>query len=127
MTIHHYNPLQAPDAEQWTAMDEDERILPVLDYHIKAGIQVPNAQAHATLHVVVENQIALGDATPVRLKARQLMAQGLDRHDAVHAIASVLIKFIGDTFRNPDAPGDSNKRYYSALHRLNARKWLRSG
>ncbi len=40
-------------------------------------------------HVVVENQIALGDEIPVARNLHQLMAQGLDRHDAIHAIASV--------------------------------------
>jgi hypothetical protein len=127
MTIGRYNPLEAPDAEQWLALDEAERIQLVLDYHARARIEVPNATVHATMHVIVENQIALRDETPVQLKARQLMAQGLDRHEAVHAIASVLIGHLGEMMSNPESAADVIRRYYAALRRLNARKWLRSG
>jgi hypothetical protein len=127
MTIDLYDPLQVPDAAGWLALDEDERIGLALDYHTRMRIELPNAQLHAVLHATVESQIALGDQTPVRLKVRQLMAQGLDRHEAIHAVASVLIKFIADVMRDPEATGDPNRRYYAALRRLNARKWLRSG
>jgi hypothetical protein len=127
MKIDSYDPLTAPDAEQWLALDETERIQLALDYHIRARTELPGVNAHAMLHVVVENQVALGDETPVRDKLRQLMAQGLDRHDAVHAIASVLIHHLSRLRRDPDAVGDVNAGYYAALKRLNARKWLRSG
>ena len=33
-------------------------------------------------HVVVENQVALGEATPVPATLDRLMDEGLDRHDA---------------------------------------------
>jgi len=127
MTTDRYDPLRAPDPDQWLALDEHDRIARVSAYHKRAGIELPNVQVHAMLHVTVENQIALGDETPVRNKARQLMAQGLDRHDAIHAIASVLIKHMADMMRDPEATDDPNRRYYAALNRLNARKWLRSG
>src|ERR1700733_3070308 len=67
MAIGRYNPLEAPDAEQWLALDEQERIQLALDYHTRARVELPNATVHATVHVIVENQIALGDETPVRL------------------------------------------------------------
>jgi hypothetical protein len=128
MAIDHYDPLQAPDAEQWLAMDEAERIRLALDYHTRMRIKLPNAQVHAIIHATVESQIALGDETPVRLKVRHLMAQGLNRHDAIHAIGSVLIQHLSDLVRDPAAAsGDPNQKYYSALRRLNAKKWLRSG
>jgi hypothetical protein len=127
MEIDSYDPLTAPDAEQWLALDETERIQLALDFHARARVELPNAEAHAVLHAVVENQIALGDATPVRGKLRQLMAQGLDRHDAVHAIASVLVHYLSRLTRDPEAAGDVNAGYYSALKRLNARKWRQSG
>ena len=98
----------------------------VLDYHNAADVAVPNVTVHATLHVIVESQIARGDELPVRRKAQQLMMQGLDRHEAIHAIASVLMNHIHDTMHKPAPAGDPNQRYYSALGRLNARKWLRS-
>lgn len=127
MAIGHYDPLEAPDAEQWLALDEAERIELALAHHVRAGIEQPNARVHAILHTVVENQVALGDEMPVRLKLRQLMAQGLDRHQAIHAIASVLIKYLYDAAQGDTATGAPDQRYYAALKRLNARKWLRSG
>ena len=127
MSIDRYDPLHAPDPEQWLELDEQERIDLAASYHRRAQIDLPNVQVHATMHAIVENQIALGDETPVRLKARQLMAQGLDRHEAIHAIASVLMGHLYDSVRNPGAVGDPNRRYYAALRRLTARKWLRSG
>lgn len=127
MAIDRYDPLKAPDAKEWLALDEDERMQLVLDYHVRAGVELPNARVHATMHAIVENQVALGDETPVRRKVQQLMMQGLNRHDAIHAVASVLINHLYDAAQGKAPAGDSNQRYYSALKRLNARKWLRSG
>ena len=39
---------------------------------------------------IVENQVALGDAFAARAVLLRLMAEGLDRHEAIHAIGSVL-------------------------------------
>jgi hypothetical protein len=127
MTIRRYDPLKAPDPERWLAMDEQVRMDLALAYHENAGIEVPGMSAHAALHAVVENQIAIGDETPVQRKLQQLMAQGLDRHEAIHAIASVLIKHLANVSQGRLPSGDPNKRYYAALARLNAKKWLRSG
>jgi hypothetical protein len=127
MAIDRYDPLQAPDARQWLALDESERLQLAIDYHVRARLDVPNVRVHATMHTIVENRVALGDETPVREKIRQLMAQGLNRHDAIHAIASVLIKFLYGALTDGASPEEPNERYYAALKRLNARKWLRSG
>jgi hypothetical protein len=55
-----------------------------------------SARAHAATHVVVENQAAMGDATAVPATLARLMREGLERHDAVHAIGSVLMQIIFD-------------------------------
>jgi hypothetical protein len=55
------------------------------------------------------------------------MAQGLDRHEALLAIAFVLIKYINAAVRGEVPGGDPNRRYHAALGRLNAQSWLRSG
>jgi hypothetical protein len=89
-------------------------------------LDIPDPHLHAVLHTIVENQIAEGDAIPVREKARQLMAQGLTRHDALHAIASVLITFTRELVGGEMTDADPNQRYFRALRRLHARKWLRS-
>jgi uncharacterized protein YoaH (UPF0181 family) len=127
MTTDRYDPLHGPDPEQWLALDEHDRIARVSAYHKRARIELPNLELHALMPVTVENQIAVGDEIPVREKARQLMAQGLDRHDAIHAIASVLIRHMNDVLRDPDSTDEPHRRNNAALNRLNARKWLRSG
>jgi hypothetical protein len=73
-----------------------ERIDLVQDYHRRACIPLPNEKLHATLHAIVEAQIALGDETPARRVAQRLIGEGLDRHGAIHAIGMVLAEHIYD-------------------------------
>jgi hypothetical protein len=44
---------------------------------------------HAAIHVAVENQIAMGVELVGETVAR-LVAEGLDRHEAIHAIGALL-------------------------------------
>jgi hypothetical protein len=121
-----YDPLLAPDAEAWLALDESARISAVEAYHEAERFKLPNLRVHATFHVVVETQIAMGDELPVREKVRQLMAQGLDRHDALHAVISVLVTNIFGPMKGKPASPDPNHAYFSALRRLTAQKWRRA-
>jgi hypothetical protein len=116
-----YDPLAAPDPEQWLALDEQARSGLVRDYHQRARPRLPHIQAHALLHVAVENQIALGDESPAQRTARRLMDEGLDRHDAIHAIGLVLIKFMYDLIEEPGSA--QNEAYFAALERLTADEW----
>ncbi len=122
-----YDPLKAPDPTAWLALDEQERAAMIEDYHESRDIHIPGMTLHVTIHAIVENQVAEGDALPVREKLRQLMAQGLDRHEAIHAIGSVLIRHLTSVSQGKAAGADPNTAYFRALNRLNARKWLRSG
>jgi len=61
---------------------------------------------------------------PVRERLRQLMAQGLDRHVAVHAIAYVLSRHMNWLLVDRSAGGDQNARYFRELKRMTARKYL---
>jgi len=63
-----YDPPEPPDPEQWRSIDEQMQIQLVRDYHRRARIRLPNAMVHAVVHVAVENQIALGDETPVSVR-----------------------------------------------------------
>jgi len=123
-----YDPLAAPTPGQWLALDEQERIRLVEDYHRRAGIRVPGAKAHAIIHVIVENQIALGDETPVERAIQRLMSEGLDRHDAIHAVGSVLAEHLQDLMSRPAASADEspNADFFAAVERLTAQQWLRS-
>src|ERR1700730_12617111 len=87
-----YDPLKLPKPEEWQSMDEQERLELVEIFHRRARIQLPNAKVHAVIHVIVENQIALGDETPVRRTVQRLMSEGLDRHESIHAVGSVLLR-----------------------------------
>jgi hypothetical protein len=133
-TILDYDPLEDPDPEQWLMLDEQERIDLVVEYHQVAGISLPNEKLHATLHVIIENQIADAEL-PVRRKLEQLMSEGLDRHDAVHAIGSVAAGHIYDVLRGAADAGrqdklasgrDPNEAYFAELERLTAKSWRRS-
>ncbi len=130
MTITTYDPMQAQDAAAWLDTPPEERVRLVTEYHAAAGMSGTGLRVHCGLHVTVENQIAQRDPPETAEKLRQLMAQGLDRHQAVHAIASVVLahmrKMIG---RTADRPGREAlaATYVSGLKRMNARKWLKSG
>jgi hypothetical protein len=67
-----------------------ERIDRVIDCHRRVRFKRPNVRLHAIMHVVVENQILLGDEAPVASTLARLMAEGLERHNALHAVVSVL-------------------------------------
>ena len=127
--MQRYDPDQAPDPKEWIAMDEQERIQVVEQYHRRAGIRLPNATVHAVIHAVVESQIAEGDKLPVRRTLERLMSEGLDRHDALHAIGSELVMHMHDLLSRSEAvsKADPNSAYYAALERLTAEEWLRSG
>jgi hypothetical protein len=53
------------------------------------------------------------------------MTEGLDRHEAIHAIASVLSQFMHDLMSSPPG-GMPNQAYFAALERLTAEVWLDS-
>jgi hypothetical protein len=110
-----YDADAAPDPAAWLALDEDERMLSVQLYHRRAGIPVPNESAHAAAHAVVENQLAAGDPAAVPRAIERLRAGGLDRHDAVHAIAAILMTFVNDLPRGALAADDT---YEAAVERL---------
>jgi hypothetical protein len=67
--VRRYDPLQTPEPGEWLSLDENECIRLVKDYHRRARIRLPNRKAHALFHVIVENQIALGDEIPVRARS----------------------------------------------------------
>ncbi len=128
--IRRYDPLVEPDPQRWLMMDEQQRLDLVLAYHRRMGVGGPRETVHAVIHVVVENQIA-DDELPVRRTAQRLMSEGLNRHDAIHAIGSVLAGHLNDLMREGDPddrprnPRDANEAYFAELEGLTAEDWLR--
>ncbi len=123
--MESYDPLNAPDPDEWQSVDEQERIILVMEHHRKAGVELPNERLHATVHVIVENQIALGDEIPARATLERLIREGLDRHEAIHAVGNVLVDYMQELAGGAAAP-NANERYYEELKKLKAAEWLKS-
>ena len=122
-TPMHYQANEQPHSEIWLELDETERTDAVMDYHRRIGVKLENPQLHALAHVVVENQIALGDATSVLATLNRLMDDGLDRHEAIHAIGSILMRIVYEVTREADDGGDINAKYSRELAKLTAAGW----
>ncbi len=125
--MDQYDPEIAPDATEWLALDEGARLILVEAYHRDARIRLPKAarRLHATIHTVVENQLASNDEPVVRALAR-LLKEGLSRHDAVHAIGSFVAEQIYDVLKLKDPPETARIRYYAAIERLTAAEWRKN-
>jgi hypothetical protein len=117
-----YDPARPVDAEEWAQLDEGEQIELVVEHHRRARIRFPNLRLHAGLHVTVENQVLLEDETPVAAALQRLMGEGLDRHDAIHAIASVLSGVMHDAVTRKETR-DLKAVYYYEVSRLTAGGW----
>jgi hypothetical protein len=125
--VEAYDPRTDPDAAGWLAMEESDRIQAVLAYHKRARIRVPSERLHATIHVIVENQLALEVPEVLDTLAR-LQREGLNRHEAVHAIGSVLAGHIYELLKQgPAEEVVSNAAYFEGLKKLTAAGWCGAG
>ena len=99
--------------EVWDRVDElsDEEL-------IQDGV---NPILHVTIHQTVENQLAAKDLPMVHETLERLMRSGLSRHEAIHAIGSVLCGEIWEILRE-ERPFDE-ERYERGLQQLYAREW----
>lgn len=121
-----YAPDIAPSPEEWLALPEEERLRLVERYHAAAGIEIPKARLHTAIHTIIETQLA--DPVPDVVDAMaRLRSEGLDRHEALHAIGSVLLQHLVQLHNGELAgSGDPNAEYYAALRTLSAKAWLAS-
>ena len=121
--MESYDPNTSLNPSDWLETDEAERIELVSSYHRRKKIRLPNAQLHAVIHVVVENQLALGEEAVVETLTR-LQAEGLGRHDALHAMGSVLAVDLYELMRESSgSTGDAYVRYLERLKRFTAKEW----
>ena len=119
-----YDPAVPPQSTEWLALDEAEQIALVEKYHRRAGIDLPNATLHALIHTTVERQLA-AQLSPVVNALQRLQAEGLDRHDAIHAIGAVLAEHMRRLMIGEINVPDPNPIYFAGLDRLSAASWRR--
>ena len=117
----------AREPKNWLKLDEDKRLELVLEYHAKLSSPHPKTRVprvHAAVHVIVETQLATGDPPSARAALERLLAGGIDRHEAVHAIASVAVAWIENALKSKE-PMDA-AGYGRELDRLTAESWRAS-
>lgn len=120
----HYDPKITPDPGLWLALGEQERVAAILAWHEANEAPhppTPRPTLHAAMHAVAETQAAANDPPEVRRTLERLRGGGLDRHSAIHAVASV----VGDTMAATLAAGGEfdAEAYAAALKKLNPGDW----
>jgi len=116
-----YDPDRAPDPARWLAEGEAQRIDIIERYHRRTRADLPRLRVHAVMHMVVENQIAMGDEVAVAETVDRLMRDGLSRHESIHAVASVLIGYMAQVART-EQPFDTDA-YNRDLRALTEASW----
>jgi hypothetical protein len=88
-----YDADRAPDPAGWTSASEGDRLAAVEAHHRALAAPHPavrQPRLHAAVHLVVENQLAAGEPPQTRRALDRLVRGGLSRHDAIHALGSVV-------------------------------------
>ncbi len=120
-----YNPNKPVDSENWLALDEALRIELVHDFHSELDVEmaVDALKVHSSIHVIVENQLAMGvDLIPETIA--KLTRQGLNRHEAIHAIGAIISEDIFDVMKG-NAEEFSPIKYRRKLDKITAKRWLK--
>jgi hypothetical protein len=121
-----YDPDIPPHPSEWLAADEGLRLALVTDYHHGMDLPESRLRLHAAIHVVVENQIALGEQVVIDAMTR-LQKEGLSRHDAVHAIGMVVSEHLFEILRSDnDETVKHTTPYLERLKQLTAESWRKS-
>jgi len=126
MDDEDYDADHAPDPERWLSMDESERLLAVDRYHARnPHPPAPSPTLHVGMHVIVESQIAAGDPPITAATLQRLIAEGLTRHEAVHAVAGAVSHMMFEMLKK-GVPFDP-VAYQRDLEQMSAAKWRASG
>lgn len=119
-----YDPATAPDTVEWLELEEEERVDRISAFHRQAKVKLPNLKIHAALHSVVENQIA-EEMQTVRETVARLQEEGLSRHDAIHAVGSVMVNRLQALLREGARAQFEVEAYFRDLRSLTAEGWLK--
>lgn len=112
----------APEPAEWLGMAEDDRLLAIRVHHARVAakhVPVGNDSLHAAFHNIVENQLAAGKPPGVRAAMARLREQGLSRHEALHAIGSLLLPMLQPVDEGTFDPA----QYERDLDKLTAKTW----
>lgn len=120
--MKRYDPESAPVPAEWLSLEESARIALVERHHREIEDDFPRPREHAVFHVIVENQLALEDQAEVRAALERLTAGGLSRHEAIHAIASVLAGYL-HALAKSGTQRFEQATYDRDLRQLTAGKW----
>ena len=120
-----YNPDKPVDPEDWSALDEAIQIELVHDFHSELDLEMTGEalRVHSSIHVIVENQLAMGVDLIAETIAK-LTRQGLNRHDAIHAIGAIISEDIFDVIKGNVAEFSPIK-YRRKLEKITAKRWLK--
>jgi hypothetical protein len=116
----NYDAAHAPDPEEWLDLDESEQLLAAKEFHEIGKPHPPpdNPYRHYIAHAVIETQIATGDPAAVSSASSRLISEGLDRHEAIHALGQVLSYHLDEALS-----GGKASSYPADVERLTAESW----
>lgn len=121
--MRSYNPAKSPDRAEWRALSERDRIDLIYEYHDFIGETGENMEAHAAIHAAIETQIA-EDVPEIRVTLGRLRKQGLNRHDAIHALGSILAQHMQNIINSSYEDGvDQNAQYSMMLASFDVADW----
>ena len=115
-----YDPEVAPDPVEWLGSTEADRLAAVRRHHKRAKHDSGSPELHAAIHVAVETQLA--ERHPAATAAMdRLIADGLRRHEALHAIGSVVAAEMFDIVKSKRT--HDPEAYSRKLQQLTAAVW----
>ncbi len=119
--MEEYKVSIAPDPKEWLSIDEYTRLELVVEFvnKFETHIENPAKRIHASLHVIVENQLAM-ESEPAPETYSRLRKQGLNRHEAIHAIGAVISE---DMFEIMQGNKHQELKYQDRLRKLTAKRW----
>lgn len=120
----YYDPDNAPDPTEWRALEVQERIRVVVAYHSIAKKNTKKPKVHALLHVNVENLLLQARGPATRAMSR-LMKEGLTRHQAIHALATVWLAYPVDSWsgNTSQSPQEKQVAFNHAMENLSIDAW----
>ncbi|MGC4000914.1 MAG: UTP--glucose-1-phosphate uridylyltransferase [Anaeromyxobacter sp.] len=118
-----YDADTAPDAQAWAAAGDTERLAAVEAHHrtlTSPHPKQPRPRLHAAIHMVVETQAATGEPPQVARALERLVAGGLSRHEAVHAVGMLVANVMSASM---EGRAYEPAVYARELDELTAERW----